>query len=201
MSKKFTVLVGLLMAVAVTGYSVSGTYAKYTEDFSAAQTSANVAKWEIKFLDDKDAETDTFSFDLFANATNGSLKSTVNGADQAVKTIAPGSTGSFTIKLRNNSDVNAEYTAEFTVGGANVPLQFKVSGVDADWTDDLSNITTAVAMTEGSDAEITVEWQWPYEKGADATEKETNNEADTTLGKDHGTVTVDATVTVSQVAA
>ena len=46
MKKKIAVLGTLLMAVVITGYSVSGTYAKYVSEIDI-EDEARVAKWKI----------------------------------------------------------------------------------------------------------------------------------------------------------
>lgn len=48
MNKKLTVLGALLMAVAVTGYSVSGTYAKYVSSVDMGTQTAKVAKFKVE---------------------------------------------------------------------------------------------------------------------------------------------------------
>lgn len=196
MNKKFTVLVGLLVAVVVTSYSVCGTYAKYTEDFEGTSSNAAIAKWDIKAInaDDTVATTNDFTFNLLETSTNASLK---EGTD--TKLLAPGSKGTLKIKLRNDSDVKAEYTVKFDKTGITVPLKFKVNGA-SDYSE-LTDITTAVAMNDNETTEIVVDWEWPYEVGDDDVTKATNNAADTTIGKNPSAVSLKATVTVSQVAA
>lgn len=200
MNKKFTVLVGLLMAVVVTGYSVSGTYAKYAETFNGTSATAQVAKWDVKLFDVTDgtekALTNTFTFDLFKNATNSTLKDGVNPAE----IIAPGSKGSFIIKVKNSSDVRATVAVDFTVtNGAGIPLTYKVNDVAVASLDDID--ATEITNANG-EYTLKVEWEWPYNADSDS---------DTTYGKASATaanaeggkrteVTVKADVTVSQVA-
>lgn len=182
MNKKFTVLVGLLMAVVVTGYSVSGTYAKYTETFNGTSSTATIAKWNFSVNDNAGAAT--FTFDLLETLdVNDSL------IDTSAKMIAPGSTGKFTIKLNNQSDVKAKYTITFDDStGATVPLKYTIGKTDtnAGTALDLSKGTTGIMNSKGAET-ITVDWEWPY-NGNDA--------GDTAIGKD----TKDYTITVKVVA-
>ncbi len=206
MNKKFTVLVGLLMAVAVTGYSVSGTYAKYTEDFAGATSTATVAKWDVTVGDLSSADNgadQTFTFDLFKNA-KASNKSLIDGV--ADNMIAPGSSGAFTIKIKNSSDVKVAVSVDFTENNtAGVPLEYRVAG--GTWSSSLTDVAaTAItddALNADGEYEVKVEWRWDYDANTTNT---TGGKDDTTIGKDSAaanrtTVTVDATVTVSQVAA
>lgn len=208
-SKKFTVMVGLLMAVAVTGYSVSGTYAKYTDTFNSVTNTATIAKWAVKVNGETDS-TNNFDFDLFGAGT-------ADGDGNYTKAIAPGANGSATIKVENTGDVNATVLPSFSVtdgfvgttGAANgVPLKYtvKVGGTAiatdvtdltaVDFTTSNSNITADMMKANaGGSVEITIEWSWP----------DTDNTADTAIGKasaadESKTVVVTASVTVTQTA-
>lgn len=212
MNKKFTVLVGLLMAVAVTGYSVSGTYAKYTEDFNAS-SSADIAVWDIQFLDKENNASNDFAFDLFETVTDDAKtlinteNSTTEGeGDAAVTTtkkiIAPGTSGSFTIKIKNNSDVKAKVQS-ITLSdnsGTAVNIQYSLNGTV--WSDNLADLDMTayktVMNTKGATIEIPVQWRWAYETGSDADAIKANDAKDTAAeGK---SITATATITVIQAA-
>lgn len=187
MNKKFTVLVGLLVAVVVTSYSVCGTYAKYTEDFEGTSSEATIATWDVSVNDSAD---NTFEFNLFdAIKKNNSLK------DPDAELLAPGSEGSFEIKIANNSDVKVEATvSNFTIeadGVDSLPFKFKATK-DGDYAD-LSSLNIKKAIND--EGIIRIYYQWPYSVSED------QDEADTELGKTGGNITITANVTVSQVAA
>ena len=191
---KMLVIAVLLVAVAVTSYAVSGTYAKYTSTFTGSDA-ARVAEWAFE-LNDVTA-TNTFEFDLFEtiNDTDGSTETDV--ADG--KIIAPGTTGSFAIKVANLSEVNATYAIDYTVTNDDgIAIEFSANGTDG-WSDELADVT-ATAINMGANATKKVYWRWVYERGTTADDKTTNNTADTTLGLD-GTaeVSVQAKVIVNQV--
>lgn len=217
MNKKITVLGGLLMAVVMTAYSVSGTYAKYTSTFTGSD-SARVAKWAFKIGDIADTSAEdagtTFTFDLFKtiNDTDGTAETDVaakNGTDQI---IAPGTQGSFSMKLQNLSEVTAMYGVKYDVTNtANIPVQFcTVTDTvdctnDADWKATIDEVVadktnTKLEMNSGAEAEVSIKWRWAFERGADDTEKNAADVVDTALGID-GTaeLKVDATVVVTQV--
>lgn len=201
--KKSMLLGALLVAVVTTGYFVSGTYAKYTSTFEGSTSTARVAKWA--FTIDNEGNTalaNNFTFNLFETIVD-----TVDGnADQDVansaKIIAPGTKGSFNLKFYNKSEVNAEYTIDYTVDNAGVPIEYSIDG--STWTTDLADITTPVAIAMGANADINIQWRWTFEAD-DETETSTlystrNDESDTTLGiAGSATPTVKANITVTQV--
>lgn len=184
---KFTSLVMFVAVIAIV--LVAGTYAKYSSSASGTDT-ATVAKWDIKAgkageevsITGSDA---TVSFNLFDTIldTTGD-----DETDVATGKIAPGTQGAFELSIKNDSQVNAEYTINFEVTGASVPFEFRING--GAWTSSLSNIpTTALNMSESSTAKV--EWRWAFDG---------NDTTDTNLGiataKD---VQVKATLVVSQV--
>lgn len=224
MNKKITVLGGLLMAVVMTAYSVSGTYAKYTSTFTGSD-SARVAKWAFKIGDITNTSAagagTTFSFDLFKtiNDTDGSKETDVAAPNTTDTTnnisglIAPGTQGSFDIKLQNLSEVTAMYGIKYKVTNtAGIPVEFctvtateTCADTSTAWKASIDEVVadktnTNLAMNAGSDTTTTVKWRWAFERGADDTEKNAADVVDTTLGID-GTATlkVDATVVVTQV--
>lgn len=190
--KKMSLFALLLAAVLVTSYSVSGTYAKYTSTFSGTSDSARVAKWAFEINDG--AVTDSFTFNLFdtVNDTKTSAAETDVKVGEGETIIAPGTTGSFDIKLENLSEVNATYTVDYTVTNTNsIPVEFKVG--DGEWSTELADVTTPVAVNMGGQDSITIQWRWTFEEeGRDA--------ADTLLGS-NGTakIEVKADITVIQV--
>lgn len=97
MKKKTMALGGLLMAVAITAYSVSGTYAKYISQVDYTDE-ARVAKFQLNGADNKDAQ----AIDLFAKSyeitTKDGKKVYVNSLDND-KVIAPGTKGKATLSI------------------------------------------------------------------------------------------------------
>lgn len=176
----------VMMAALLSTCAISGTFAKYTSASTGTDT-ARVAKWDIR-LDDE-AISNTFKFDLFETIYDTDATSVET--DVATGLIAPGTSGSFEIKLASASEVSAQYSIDYTVTNVNnIPVQFSVNG-GTTWTSDLADVTDkALAMTNGT-ASITVQWKWDF-NGNDTT--------DTELGT-AGTaeITVEAVVTVEQV--
>lgn len=198
MKKKMSILAALVLAVIVTGYSVSGTYAKYTTTFNGTTSAARVASWDID-VSDLNSKTitasDTFEFNLFESVSDAHVKT---GTGENI--IAPGTTGSFAIQLANNSEVTAEYTVEYTVDNKNVPLEFSIDN-GTTWTTGLANVADAVTMNMGGTDTITIQWRWAFTGGASANYTTSQDDiTDTALGiAGSATPTVKAKIVVNQV--
>ena len=202
MRKRLSILAVLLLAVAISAYSVGGTYAKYTSTIEGSSSTARVAKWAFEVNDT--AATNSFDFDLFETVVD-----TVDGnADDEVATgtneniIAPGTKGQFALKLENLSEVKAEYTVAYNVANtAGIPVEFSIDGTN--WTTGLSDVTTAVGINAGAADTITIYWRWPFAASAAVYTARTSDAYDTDLGKAAVTadqeISVQATVTVTQV--
>ncbi len=200
--KLFKAVVILMLVVMVALVLVSGTYAKYTSKASGEDT-ARVAKWAFEVNDAKIPEVEEFTFDLFktVNDTKDSQAETdivlQNGVTDQV--IAPGTEGSFVIKLENLSEVNAEYTINYTVTNTDkIPVEFSVDD-GTTWTTDLAAVSaTGIEANTGTDT-ITVKWKWAYE-GGKYTGGTADDAYDTTLGKGGSAkIIVKAEVTATQV--
>ena len=187
---KFACMIMLVTIVAVS--MVSGTYAKYTSTANGSD-SAVVAKWDIK-AGAKNQEVSivgsgaTVAFNLFDTIKNsdGTTESNVTTGK-----IAPGTTGSFELSIKNSSDVTVRYGINYTVTSNNVPIKFSTDG-GTTWTNTLANITpsntTKIAIN--SSKSVIINWKWEFDaEGND----------DTTIGKIAPTVTVAAQLTVEQV--
>lgn len=196
MKKKMSLLAVLLMAVAVTAYSVSGTYAKYTSSATASD-SARVAKWDIDF-NTLDTDDHTFTFNLFETVldSDGVSTETHIGASDI---IAPGTSGEFTMSLQNKSEVYANYSIDYTVTNTNnIPVLFSVNGGDT-WTSDLADVADTPLDNQNA-TEITVQWKWAFEDTSSDDAKAARDASDTTLGA-AGTaeLKVEAKVTATQI--
>ena len=205
MNKKVIAFVALVLAVVVTGYSVSGTYAKYTDTFTGKTATAHVAKWSFNV--NETAAEEEFTFDLF-NEENTSLTAEGKAAQEDLKDIiliAPGSSGTETIEVENNSDVKALLSLKFDTTGSTatgIPLKYtvKIGNTTLSETGDLDNIDFSSAAAElkldnGENLTITIDWKWT---------DDTNGETDTPIGKNSATsdkrtkVIVNAKLTATQ---
>lgn len=192
-----------LLIVMIALILVSGTYAKYTGTTSGSDT-ATVAKWSFN-VGGSDIATKTFTFNLFntiKEADGTSNETDVTGD----KIIAPGTSGSFSLKLENKSDVSAKYGIKYTVTNtAGIPIKFSTNGTD--WSESLADVTasdtaTKLAAKTGTTT-IKVQWKWDYENtntSANETEKNATDAKDTELGaKGTATIAVKADVTATQI--
>lgn len=192
----------LLVAVLLSTCAVSGTFAKYTTTATTSDT-ARVAKWDIDFDANDGGTNKTFEFNLFDTIkdTDGTSSETdvKNNTSDGKTVIAPGTSGSFVISLKNDSEVTAQYSITYNVTKNGIPVQFSVDGGQT-WTDTLANVessdSTKLEMNATQATEITVQWKWPFEAAAPNT-----NVADTDLGTANSLaeITVEAIVTVTQV--
>lgn len=199
MKKNKVLLLGIITVfVAIFSLTlVSGTWAKYTSTVSGTDT-AKVAKWAWK-VHDADltlgTTTGSFEFKLFDTVLD-----TANGnTDTDVKTgtgtpiIAPGTKGSFELEVTNASEVNGTLKVELEQRDATVPLKFSTNGTDYVSLAELNTSLESTAFGFDATETITIYWMWAFEgaEGTDAT--------DTTLGIAGATVTVNATLTFTQV--
>lgn len=171
----------LLVAVLLSTCAISGTFAKYTSTASGTAT-AKVAKWDVKVA----GETATFNFNLFDTLKESDGSSAEGDVDAGV--IAPGTSGEFTITVKNDSQVNAKYTVtaeDFTVKAGEEILDAEKNPIEFVITNGSANIGMGVT------ANITVKWTWAFRETVE------DNANDMALaGK---TITVDVPVTVEQV--
>ncbi len=120
MNKKVIALVALVFAVVVTGFSVSGTYARYIEKGEYSDK-ARVAKWGIDFSNEKFF---TQSADLFKSTYGSYVTST--GDD----VIAPGTYGNYNFNITFSGDtkpeVKYELSTEVTVTDNTNKLKFAI---------------------------------------------------------------------------
>jgi len=127
MKKKAMIFGGLLTAVAVTAYSVSGTYAKYISQVDYTD-SARVAKFYLNGADNTSAQ----AIDLFAQSygietTEGGKKVYVNSLHND-KVIAPGTKGEATLSISGEFETAYQTFISFD-GAKDVVIYF---GLDSE---------------------------------------------------------------------
>ena len=191
----------LLVAVLLSTCAISGTFAKYVTEATGSDV-ATVAKWSFKVNDTEiaSAEPNTVTFNLFdtINDTGNSLDET----DVKDNLIAPGTAGSFALKVQNTSEVTAKYTISFSESNDNaVPLQYSVDGTN--WKDSIAELSLS-ALTDqtlaiGSEAVThTIYWRWVFEGGGHAGQTDAYDTALGIMGT-APTVTITASIHVEQV--
>ena len=192
--KKRSLIVILAVLCIATSCFVSSTFAKYTSEATLTSSKAVVAAWSIEVEgEDIAVAAPTATFDLFS--TINDTKDSAAETDVKTGLIAPGTKGSFTLNITNNSDVNATYKIELTetvTGIADLPIQYSADG-GVTWKDSIAELNVAatdIAMNGGT-AELTIDWQWVFD--GDHTEI-----GKTAVGGDVN-VQVSAKITVDQV--
>lgn len=162
----------LLIAVLLSTCVISGTFAKYVSSATSSDV-AQVAKWDIKVNDNQFAVAEpAITFNLFDTIKDSDGTDEENVVDTK---IAPGTSGAFSLTIKNDSEVDANYAVDYTVTNEkNIPIQYQVAGSDT-WTTSLEDITET-ALDMGASANVVVNWKWVYSVDAD------KDVADTTLG-------------------
>lgn len=200
---KMTIVAVLVALVAVTTYSVGGTYAKYTDTFEGTSDTARVAKWAFELTNKEDSTTKlgkTFTFDLF-QALKEADGTTAETDVKTAGLVAPGTGGKVELDLFNDSEVNAQYKVEYTVTNAGgIPVEFLVNG---NWVTALPNNTDAafVAINSGATETVTIQWRWAFEgKDSENYTATQTDDSDTLLGTaGTDTIKVEAKVIIEQV--
>lgn len=136
---------------------------------------------------------------------NGEQRITVNSSD-GDKVIAPGTSNSYTFKLKNTGDVALDYTVElnayFTPSNISIPVICRVNRYDGKWitpnegefvdASGLNGTNDAATVGAGRYVYYTLDWQWPFESGDD--------ELDTLLGNMAVEQDITFTIEISTVA-
>ena len=212
---KFFMLGIITVFVAILSLTfVSSTFARYTSTVDGDDT-ARVAKWSFTYTQNaqndkigagQDDENYKVIFDLFNTIkdSDGADDDADVENDNDTAIIAPGTSGSFTFSLKNDSEVTAEYHIHFTETNNNdIPLQYSLDGTN--WFNSLADLEAAPAYKEPNRGEkprlddatgaaelhatlpmteddtLTVYWRWQYQSDG-AGHPGHSDETDTSLG-------------------
>ena len=184
-------LIALLFVVVLTGVVIFNTFAKYTSEVTKSGD-ASVAAWNFA----TDNAGTTLTFGIPATADEDVLVG---------NKIAPGTSGSFTISVKNTSDVGADVTIalqSITNKPTNLKFYKTRSGSAGSYTysdeltpGDATNgvITGKLAAGTTTAEDVTIYWNWAYET--------TNGDSDDTNdGIAHDDITASVQVTGTQIA-
>ncbi len=174
----------LLVAVLLSTCAISGTFAKYVSEGSVT-TTATIAKWNIELQGDPITNDVAFSLvdTTWAN-DNATVPNSV-----ADKKIAPGTSGSGEIVLKNDSDVAARISANFTATGTPTGMTITYTYANSNGSDRGTVGNTPIAIGIGETVTITVAWVWAFD--------DANANNDTNFAGEE--ITVSASFTVEQV--
>lgn len=212
MNKKIIALLVLVAAVVVTGYSVSGTYAKYTEKLAEnTQSKATVAKWAFDIKEGESAKEE-FKFNVFdTEFINKSVGVEKDGKVDSVENlvIAPGSksTAPYKMTIKNDSDVHAK--VDVTIGDIttmvskpNLKYTIKMTNDESESTVLTSGVISEInwggdiIVAPGKTLVISIEWEWPYEGSKDSEDLASGKESATS---NRAEVILQANVTATQI--
>ncbi len=214
MKKKVMILGALLLAVVVTGYSVSGTYAKYVTALDSFTDSARVAKWGVKANTPTMTEVNLFSNnytdaaaveDIVAPGTSGSYSFQVQyndagGAGDATPEvdykIVLNATGSDTVK-----DTTTASRIKYSLDDDNYDLTLaqlleEINGLSTDKITAGTSIKSALTSDDSLKSTHTIKWTWPFETTGD---RATQDGYDTNLGDEEEAKKVEIKVSISVV--
>lgn len=133
MNKKAMALFGLVAAVAVTGFSVSGTYARYVSQIDLTDE-ARVAKWDFYTTDTKDCTSeivdgnvtkwtcnrteklDLFgsSYTLLGNGEGDVYVKAINSEAIPDNVVAPGTEGFYQVNFGGAMEVRHDFKIKFS---------------------------------------------------------------------------------------
>lgn len=190
-SKKRIILLVLLLLLLVFMFLLGGgSYSKYLTEVKGKGV-IEVAKWAFLV----NGET--------ASITNINLAKTYNEETLMKNTIAPGTSGSFDIKIdTTGSEVGINYDVKFE-NENNKPqnLIFSYDGHNVSSVKELEQFLTGTidANSEEKVKTMTIEWNWPYETESSLEEKTLQDVEDTNDGKLLNTYSFDIIVTGTQV--
>ena len=184
--KKSLGILVLLFMIVVAGAYVVNTFAKYSSTVNKTG-SVTVASWNFA----TDNTGDTFTVNIAPTADASTL---VSGK------IAPGTSGSFVINVKNTSDVGANVSVALGSVTGTVPTNMKFYSDSAHTTEITPGSFTktgVLAAGNSTGLNVTIYWAWPYETPASSS---AGDAADTTAGTTPATLSIPVTITGTQVA-
>ena len=178
-NRKNILIVVLLLLLTVTASFAVYTYAKYTSTVNDKSGSATVAKWD--FVNDNQATLLT------------SFRDTYDSSTLVAEKIAPGTKGSFKVKLVNTrTEVGVSYSVKVgEITGKPTNLKFYS---DAGCTNELmaNGITGTLAPKDSTGVDVAIYWKWEYQT-------ENGDAADTSDGESAGELSIPISITGTQV--
>lgn len=180
----------IALVVVLMSFVGGQVYAKYMSKVQG-QGTAEVANWNFK-VNDKEEQIQTIH-----------LNSTINNNTLVNNKIAPGTQGSFQIKLdATDAEVGIDYVIRFE-NESNKPTNLKYEYENKNYTslNELQKDLTGTINANDSNKTkiITINWSWPYETGTTAEQIAANDKIDTQNAKSIRNYTFNIVVTGTQV--
>lgn len=188
-SKKIVlVIIGIILIILA--FLGGNAYAKYMSKVTG-QGTADIASWNFK-VNEKEDRLQTIS-----------LKSTVNNSSLVNNKIAPGTEGSFQIKLdATGSEVGINYIIKFENESQKpTNLKFTYNNNTYNSLTELQEVLTGTinANERNKITTLTIGWNWKYETGNSVQQIATNDVVDTQDAKKMNNYTFDISVSGTQV--
>lgn len=174
-TKKGILLMLVLLLFVMGTYFVTGTYAKYTTEVTGTSETA-IAGWAWEINDEAlTKDTTTYELNLFETINDSNATDEEGNVTDGL--IAPGTSGEFDIKIKNNSEVDATYAYDFEVIN-NLGAKIQWSTDNATWTENIADLNVSeTTLAIGSEAATkTIYWKWVFE------DNETQDAKDTEVG-------------------
>lgn len=145
------------------------------------------SKAGFQVVDDKGVWTTSTPVDIFKVSYENGVGNVFVQSSDGDKIIAPGTSNSYTFKLKNTGDVALDYTvsidAYFEPLDLSIPIETRLNRYDGLWVvGDLDSYGDVATLDVAEDSAVlgagrytyyTLEWRWPFEK---------DNNFDTLLG-------------------
>jgi len=166
MEGKLTIKIILIIFLATSFLTFPISYARYNF-YNDGNYNVDIAKWDI-VLNDKSLDEEHV-FDLFKTVNNDNI-------NKNIKALAPGTKGSITFNIINNSDVFSECTIEVeeTENTYDIPILYSLD--ENGEYKELKELEIANNLELGikENKTITLYWQWPFYK--DSLQNQKDNE-------------------------
>ena len=186
-----TAIIVLLMVLTVCLYFISGTYARYADEYSGT-AKVDVAKWNVQMTDGKSALENTFELPFVVESNTNVV------ADK----IAPGSTATATMELDlTGTEVAVDFEA--TIDDAKIAEIFGDSADAVELTTSVEGAATSTSATtialpkngqafDSSNGKVIVKLTLTW------TNDDLNNASDTVVGETGSTLEIPVDITVQQ---
>ena len=185
-----TAIIVLLMVLTVCLYFISGTYARYADEYSG-QTTVDVAKWAVSITDGTEDLTNNFTLPFTVNTNTNVLEGKIAPGTTATAKIELDLTGTETA-VDFGATINEDDLATiFGDSADDVTLSTSITGAATSGTITTINLPDGQAFNSSNGKivmELTLEW----------TNNDANNLSDTEVGKAGATLNIPVDITLQQ---
>lgn len=185
-----TAIIVLLMVLTVCLYFISGTYARYADEYSG-QTTVDVAKWAVSITDGTEDLTNNFTLPFTVNTNTNVVEGKIAPGTTATAKIELDLTGTETA-VDFGATINEDDLATiFGDSADDVTLSTSITGAATSGTTTTINLPDGQAFNSSNGKivmELTLEWN----------NNDANNLSDTEVGKAGATLNIPVDITLQQ---